>query len=56
MNIFYIYIKAFAENKKNKKKDIILIDPGMRTIINGYSNDKEIRDGTNVYKTLKKEK
>lgn len=34
---------------------MILIDPGIRTFMTGYSNNKKVKIGTNLYETVKKD-
>ena len=43
------------EDKYEDKTNIISIDPGIRTFITGYSNEKTVKIGTNLYETVKKD-
>lgn len=59
-NKMYIFkkpiLKTTKDNSKNKeyieKEDMIIIDPGIRTLITGYSNNNYVKGGTNVYKII----
>lgn len=48
-------VKDESETEKNKNKnEIISLDPGIRTVLTGYSNNHIIKIGTNVQKSIKK--
>jgi len=54
-NEFYLYVpEKIEERELIKNNKIISLDPGVRTFVTGYTNDKHILEiGTNVYKKIK---
>ena len=55
-NEFYLYVpEKISQNKLCNNKKIISIDPGVRTFLTGYTNDKHVLEiGSNVYKKIKR--
>jgi len=48
-------VKCRYDGKSKPNKKIISIDPGVRTFLTGYTNDKHVLEiGTNVYKKIER--
>ena len=57
-NVFTLLVKYNVNDKSNineynRKTDLISIDPGIRTVMTGYSNNHIIKIGTNVQKSVR---
>ncbi len=45
--------EKISQNTLEDKKNIIVLDPGLRTFMTGLSNNEHVNIGTNVHKTIK---
>lgn len=52
-NEYYLLIKYRKRLRKNRSKNIISLDPGIRVPFTGYSNNKMVEIGTNINKHIR---
>jgi IS605 OrfB family transposase len=50
------YVKPIKKiPRNNRENDMIILDPGIRTFLTGYSNNKCVKIGTNLYDTVQRD-